>query len=169
MTVDTILLAVGTGDAGRVERTVDAVLDVAAPLDATVVVAHVLPEDDDGVPTNSPPLVGAHFPYVLSNDEYDDLLDDYPLDEYAVDDVVANQETVRAVVDRLADAGVDHEVRGAVGEPSEGVVALATDVDADRVVVSGRRRSPTGKVVFGSVVQSVLLDSPCPVTFVRDD
>jgi len=44
---------------------------------------------------------------------------------------------------------------------------LAAEVDADLVVVSGRKRTPTGKAVFGSTAQTVLLDAPCPVTFVR--
>jgi nucleotide-binding universal stress UspA family protein len=51
----------------------------------------------------------------------------------------------------------------------EAIVSLASDADTDLAVVGGRRRSPTGKAVFGSTAQTVLLSAPCPVTFVRSD
>jgi nucleotide-binding universal stress UspA family protein len=76
---------------------------------------------------------------------------------------------VRELVALLDEAGVDSEVRGAVGDYGESVVALAEDLDTDLVVVGGRKRSPTGKAVFGSVAQEVMLSAPCPVTFVRAD
>ncbi|MFC7212644.1 universal stress protein [Saliphagus sp. GCM10025334] len=169
MAIKTVLLAVNDEDDPRLERLTGVVLDVAKPLDATVIIAHVFPEDDEIFATSTTPIAGSSAPYVLSDDEYDDLLEEFPLEEYAVDEVVAKQETVQAVVDRIDDAGVDYEVCGAVGEPGDGLVALADELEVDRLVVSGRRRSPTDKVIFGSVAQSVLLESPCPVTFVRDD
>jgi nucleotide-binding universal stress UspA family protein len=46
---------------------------------------------------------------------------------------------------------------------------VARDVDADMVVTGGRKRSPAGKAVFGSTAQKVLMNAPCPVTFVRSE
>ena len=39
----------------------------------------------------------------------------------------------------------------------------AADVDADAICVSGRKRRPTGKAVFGSVTQDVILGTERPV------
>lgn len=50
-----------------------------------------------------------------------------------------------------------------IGDPSEEVRAYADDVDARCVVVGGRRRSPTGKALFGSVTQRVMLTASVPV------
>lgn len=50
-----------------------------------------------------------------------------------------------------------------VGDPSEEVRAYAEDVDARCVVVGGRRRTPTGKALFGSVTQRVMLTASVPV------
>jgi nucleotide-binding universal stress UspA family protein len=69
----------------------------------------------------------------------------------------------------LDEADLDVEIRGAVGKRGEEIVALAEDIDADLVIVGGSKRSPAGKAVFGSTAQKVMLDSPCPVTYVRAD
>ncbi|SDE10889.1 universal stress protein [Auraticoccus monumenti] len=47
------------------------------------------------------------------------------------------------------------------------LVDLAVEVDAEMLVVGTRRRSPVGKLLLGSVVQRVLLDSPVPVMVVK--
>ncbi|MFC6725130.1 universal stress protein, partial [Halobium palmae] len=77
--------------------------------------------------------------------------------------------TLREIASAFEEAGVDYEVRGVIGDKGKAIVDLAGDVEADRVLVGGRKRSPTGKAVFGSTAQEVILSSPCPVTFVRAD
>jgi nucleotide-binding universal stress UspA family protein len=75
-------------------------------------------------------------------------------------------EQVRAVKrarDHLREAGVDVELEGGSGDPAGTLLSVARRVDADAIVVAGRSRSPTGKVLFGSVTQSVVLDADRPV------
>lgn len=149
MALETILLAVGPGDADRTERLADAVVEVAAPTGATVVLAHVFTDEE--------------------YDEVLDHLDSDPMGETTPDEVAGRHATIRELARAFDEAGVDYAVRGRVGPHGESIVDLAEEVDADRVVVGGRKRSPTGKAVFGSTAQTVMLNAPCPVTFVRSD
>ncbi|NKE35376.1 universal stress protein [Natronococcus sp. JC468] len=148
MTLQTILLAVGPGDADRTDELAETVIEVAAPADATVVLAHIFTQDE--------------YNEVLENLEMD-----AESDQVRPDEVAARHSTIRDIQRELDEAGVDYDVRGDIGDHGSTIVELATGVAADRVVVGGRRRSPTGKAVFGSTAQEVLLSSPCPVTFVR--
>lgn len=69
--------------------------------------------------------------------------------------------------DAAEDAGLDDfEIVGRVGDPSKEIVNYASNVDASYVVIGGRKRSPAGKAVFGSVTQSTLLSADQPVVVV---
>ncbi|GAB3019508.1 universal stress protein [Natronobiforma cellulositropha] len=150
MALETILLAVGPGDATRTDDLAEAVVEVAEPAGATVHLAHVFTQ--------------AEYDEVLARLDFD-----LEVDEVDPDEVADRHATIRALVAVLDDEGVDHEVHGAVGDHGASIVEVATAVGADRVVVGGRRRSPAGKAVFGSTAQEVLLSAPCPVTFVRGE
>ncbi len=64
---------------------------------------------------------------------------------------------------------VDAEPIGLLGDPAEEIVSYAESNDARYIVVSGRKQSPVGKALFGSVVQSVLLNADCAVVALRAD
>ena len=150
MTIDTVLLAIGPDEADRIDRLTEETIELAGPTDSTVVIAQVLDQgayDELAVKLGFDPDNGEVFPT----------------------DVVSRHSLIRQLTDELGAAGIDYAIRGAVGDRSEQIVRLADEVDADSVVVGGRRRSPAGKAVFGSVAQEVMLSSPCPVTFVRSD
>lgn len=70
----------------------------------------------------------------------------------------------RSVAERLQDDGVLVETLSRYGDPSEEILKAADEVDADMIVLGGRKRSPLGSVLFGSVSQEVTLDSERPVT-----
>ena len=56
---------------------------------------------------------------------------------------------------------------GLVGPPSDEIIRYADTHDARYIVVGPKNRSPTGKVLFGSVTQSVLLNADCPVVSIN--
>ncbi|MFC6973568.1 universal stress protein [Halomicroarcula sp. GCM10025709] len=149
MALETILLAVGPNDKDRIEELASAVTDIAGPAGAEVIVAHV-----------------------FTDDEYENVVDRLEFEsvgEADPDQVADRHTTVRELLKRLDEADIETSVRGAVGNHGEQIVDLAEDVSADLVVVGGRKRSPTGKAVFGSTAQEVMLSAPCPVTFVRGE
>lgn len=150
MGIETILLAVDTADEERTERLAEETVDVAGPTGAEVVLVHV-----------------------FTDDEFEDVRTKLDVDaesEASTPDAVARRHTTtRTISKALSAADVPHTIRGAVGDHADEIVDTAEEIDADRVVVGGRNRSPTGKAVFGSVAQEVILTSPSPVTFVRDE
>lgn len=76
---------------------------------------------------------------------------------------------VDALDARLRAAGVGYDVRQLVRgrEPAEEIVAAAGEVGASVIVIGLRRRTPTGKLLFGSQAQRILLDAECPVLAVK--
>ena len=86
-----------------------------------------------------------------------------------VDPGYAPTQEIELVKSRLADAGVDHEVRQLVRghEPAEEVVELAEELGADLVVIGMRHRSAVGKFLLGSTTQRVLLEAAAPVLVVK--
>jgi nucleotide-binding universal stress UspA family protein len=79
---------------------------------------------------------------------------------YTIDraEEAAEYKAVETADEVLRDLDVEYEVTGIVGDPAESVLAVAEARDVDHVFLSGRRRSPAGKALFGDVTQDVLLE-----------
>lgn len=75
---------------------------------------------------------------------------------------------VRRAREKLEDAGVDVELAEGSGDATESILDAADDHDADAICVAARKRTPAGKVLFGSVTQGVILSSSRPVIVCGD-
>lgn len=81
----------------------------------------------------------------------------------------SNAEQSVESIDSVAEAksllegeGVEVTTEGVGGDPAMGLLDTAQRYDANCICVAGRERSPTGKVVFGSVTQDVILGADRP-------
>ncbi|MFB6107846.1 MAG: universal stress protein [Haloplanus sp.] len=71
--------------------------------------------------------------------------------------------SVREVSEYLDANDIENEVTESSGDPAEQILDAAEEAEADLIVLAGRKRSPAGKALFGSVTQSVILDADRPV------
>jgi len=147
MATNNVLLCVGNGDESRADPLARTARELAVPTDAKVTVAHVF------TPT-----------------EFDSILDTLETnpDEITPDELAERYKPIRSITNLLAD-DVRYEVHGERGTPSPTLLSLAEELATDYIVVGGRKRSPAGKLVFGSTAQQILLSAPCPVVFVKGD
>jgi nucleotide-binding universal stress UspA family protein len=89
--------------------------------------------------------------YVSSEEFYDE--EDYP-------------SSLEKASEVLSSVGVTAEKRREHGDPAEVIVEVADEVDANWIILAARRKTPVGKVLFGSVAQSVLLNADVPIVVV---
>jgi nucleotide-binding universal stress UspA family protein len=150
MSLETIVLAADGEDEDLADRLAATAADIANPSNAKIVLAHVF--DDEEYETARSRL-------------------NFTDDSEVTPSVIAERKaSVRDLSDTLADSDIEVTASGRLSNgTSRGrrLAELADEVDADMVVLGGRGRSPTGKALFGSTVQDVMLESSCPVTFVR--
>ncbi|SFS03476.1 Nucleotide-binding universal stress protein, UspA family [Halomicrobium zhouii] len=65
--------------------------------------------------------------------------------------------SVREAQERMAEAGIEVDLAEQSGDPAAEILDYADEADVDLICLAGRKRTPAGKVLFGSVTQSVIL------------
>ncbi|WP_436345139.1 universal stress protein [Natronorubrum sp. FCH18a] len=139
---DVLLPVDENGD--RANEQVDAVLSLPGEADElSVTVLHVIEEID-----TMPDEAGTTF--------IDDVNESLP-------EIRDLPDSVDDVERRLETAGIEATREVMVGQPAEGILQVAAENDIDAIVLGTRKRSPVGKAVFGSVTQSVILETDRPV------
>lgn len=80
-----------------------------------------------------------------------------------------DEDAASALTERLDASGLPYTLRLEL-EPkraADQVLDIAREIGAELIVIGLRRRSPTGKLLFGSNAQQILLDASCPVLAVK--
>lgn len=71
--------------------------------------------------------------------------------------------SVKRAVEHLEEHDVDFTVHEGSGNTAESILYKAESEDVDLIVLGGRKRSPAAMAIFGSVSQSVILNTDRPV------
>lgn len=93
---------------------------------------------------------------------------DTTLEGANIDELAARKSGVGEVVDRLEREGIDCSVIGVKTTDTDGeaILATAANIDADRIYMYSRKRSPAGKAIFGSGLQNVIFNATVPIVVV---
>lgn len=149
----TIVSAVGD-NVGR-EQVVSVGFDLAEAFDEELILLHVIPEQE----------AEEHLRSMRELPEFQDAASFSQQESSAAE--FARKIGRAALGDRYDADRIS--VTGRIGRPVDEILAVADESDARHLVIAGRRRSPTGKALFGDVTQSVLLNADCPVTTIMAD
>jgi len=140
-----VLVAVAGDDEHRAETFLDAIEPLTGANDRAVHLVHVYSEDDV--------------------ETIESMYDIDSRDSRALGAAAEHNTAVSTLGEALDERGVERDTHGAVGDAGSEIVALADRLGVEYVVVGGRRRSPTGKAIFGSTAQDVLLSANVPVIY----
>lgn len=148
-----MVILVALDEKQRSTKPVSVAYDLATAYDDTLVALHVIPEED----------FEAHRETMS---EIADFQDFSFKQEQATAARFAKQ-VVDEILDDLDPDRVDTE--GRIGVVADEILTAADSMNPRYLVVGGTRRSPTGKAIFGSTTQKILLNADCPVVTVMTD
>lgn len=145
-----ILAAIDETD--RAKEIVSLAHELATKYDDQLIVLHVIPQEN----------YAKHKETLEGIPEFSDFSLDQEADSAA--------RVARRVVEETVDeTTINVEFRGRVGDIADETLAEMSNVEPRYLVISGQRRSPTGKAIFGSPAQKMLLNATCPVVTMISD
>lgn len=77
-------------------------------------------------------------------------------------------ESVTTAAAQLEEAGCEVETTIKNGYPPEEIVNQVEELDVDHVLMVGREKTTSGKILFGSATESVMESVDVPVTVVKE-
>ncbi|MFC7009898.1 universal stress protein [Halalkalicoccus salilacus] len=149
-----VLLPVDRNES-RARAQVEAVLDL--PVTASALTVDVVHVHKDVSTTDAEWAAGGSFSETFAEEMAEEVRN--------IDRIPSSVETA---VDLLESSNLEFVVHERSGEPAKEILELAAELDSNAIVLGVSRRSPVGKVLFGSVVQAVIIDSDRPVTVVPE-
>lgn len=135
------------------DRIVETAFELAQAFDDELQVLHVIPEKN----------AEEHFESLRSVEEFRDAAFSIEIDRA--------KEIAETIIESSLGDSVDGDIspKGRTGDPASEILAAADSIRPRFIVVGSRKRTPAGKVIFGSVSQSVILNSEYPTVTVRTD
>jgi len=132
-----------------------------SPDQLRIVLAHAVENDNRGPGDDPIAALGSLFQWQPQQEETNEPQVDQKPEPQKISSVLEAAEY-------LDEAGYEFSVEEISHPVEEGIVSLAAELDVDHIVMGGRKRSPAGKVVFGSVTHAVLTGTKKPLTVTGD-
>lgn len=76
---------------------------------------------------------------------------------------VSQLKSARLIKEKLQNEGIDVKLDERSNDPAKEIVSYAEETGVDLICLAGRKRSKTGKLLFGSVTQDVILNTDLPI------
>lgn len=146
--MNSILVLISSEDPD--ERLLSAANHHVSGTDTSVVICRIIDEDRYQSEVQQDVRSGAEMQSVAEFEEY-------------------ATEAASSVAESTFPADISTTAIGVVGGIPNAVLDIAGEYDIDHVFLSGRKRSPVGKALFGDLAQQVILEFDGPVTIVTTD
>ena len=153
--INRILVAVDRSE--RNKSVFDAAVSLAKTTNANLMLLHVLSEDESGYP-------------VLPTYAYYPMLDERNYDVYQKKLAEYKQlglDFLQNLTEKATETGVDNEYTQLTGHPGRTICELASNWEADLILVGSRGLKGIKEMFLGSVSNYVTHHAPCSVLIIR--